>query len=189
MATSRNHIISILKERNLTWYSHPNGKLLLLPFPFGKENINVYVQLQRTPQAPAARDQRSPRTAEDISAVGLRIPRFLMAGTSNRERLLEKMMEINYRRFGKFSLDPSDNEVVLAVDVPLEDALFTGEQFDRCLSTIMGMATEYRDQLIRINEGVESDQDGDDVDLLAKLLEGFDDDASEPAAADAGEEE
>jgi len=193
MATSMEKIRSILSERGLVWFEHPEDRRLLLPFPYGSQTINVVLHSHCSESDEEAPDPRSRDSVEDITMVNVRVPTFLKAGSENRERLLLKMMEINYRCFGKLSMDPRDGEVVFEVEIPLGDAPFTDGQFDRAMGSVHWMIAEHRDRLIRISEGEEDEPEQDDI--LAKLLEDFDgesiddEESLEPALEDSEEGE
>lgn len=50
---------------------------------------------------------------------------------------LAHMLHLNYNtKFGTWEYDPTDGDIRLAIEIPLEDAIMTQKQFDR----IMGMA-------------------------------------------------
>lgn len=58
--------------------------------------------------------------------------------------LLPQLLSYNYEtKFGTWEFDPSDGDIRLAVEIPLEDAVMTEKQLERIMSMMLGTSEEY----------------------------------------------
>ncbi len=133
-------------------------------FPFGNKDINLICFFK-------ARDEGTVFEAQvqiindEYKTVDIKDHKYL-------SQLLQHMLYINYKtKFGTWEFDPSDGDIRLAIEIPLEDALMTEKQFNRILNYIMQNGAEYAQELITIMNTGEFVEDKDtDAELRAKLL-------------------
>ena len=84
-------------------------------------------------------------------------------------KVLEHLLYLNYQtKFGTWEFDPSDGEVRLAVEIPLEDALMTVKQFTRIASLMMDISSDVDDIMKILNTG-ELPKDDNEAEMIAKL--------------------
>ena len=70
-----------------------------------------------------------------------------------KANILEMLASINYhRKLVKFGYDPEDGEINACIDIPIEDAEFTGTQFFRCIAALLEALEEARKRLMGIIE-------------------------------------
>jgi len=86
--------------------------------------------------------------------------------------VLQQMLKINYEeKFGTWEFDPTDGEVRFAVEIPLEDAVMTENQFQRIFKHVFNSADNFG-ILTKILETGELPADEEDsiTDLLEAML-------------------
>lgn len=87
----------------------------------------------------------------------------------NLDKLLTHMLYLNYNtKFGTWEYDPSDGDIRLAVEIPLEDATMTKKQFTRVASLMLKDADKHVDELLQVLKTGEFPQQ-DDLEILALL--------------------
>jgi len=102
-------------------------------------------------------------------------------------KLLSYLLQINYQtKFGTWEFDPKDGEIAFNVEIPLEDAVMTFEQFKRICSLTMD-TSEYTDNIRLILETGEPKEDNSEAELMARLeqlLAAVQEDLAEKTAED-----
>jgi hypothetical protein len=84
--------------------------------------------------------------------------------------VLAHLLFLNYRtKFGTWEFDPSDGDIRLAVEIPLEDALMTEKQFKRVMSLMLRDADKHADEILHILNTGEIPKDDSEADMIAKL--------------------
>lgn len=87
-------------------------------------------------------------------------------------KVLSYILYLNYStKFGTWEYDPSDGDIRLAVEIPLEDALMTEKQFMRIMSLMIKDAAKASDEILSILETGEIPKDDSDAEMIAKLEE------------------
>lgn len=89
--------------------------------------------------------------------------------------LLVQLLYLNYNtKFGTWEYDPSDGDVRLAIEIPLEDAKMTQKQFDRIAGYMFGTANNDAEGIMEILETgkVSRDDDEEILKAMLALLEG-----------------
>lgn len=86
--------------------------------------------------------------------------------------VLPHLLYLNYKtKFGTWEYDPTDGEIRLAVEIPLEDALMTESQFKRIFEFVAGSVDTYYNEINKILETGELPKDDNDIeDLLMQML-------------------
>jgi hypothetical protein len=86
-------------------------------------------------------------------------------------KVLEYILYLNYNtKFGTWEFDPSDGDIRLAVEIPLEDAKMTEKQFARVMSLLMrdgGEAAAEVREILKTGEIPKKDDAA--AEMLAKL--------------------
>ena len=122
---------ALLRKPNAVFYSDGDGTLLY-PFPHQGQMMTVYIQL-----------------LEDGEYVRFFIPYYLsLAESTDREPILLRLLDLNRQyKFLKFGVDPSDMEVTVSIEVPVEDGALTEQQATRCMAAITSVAMEERSHM------------------------------------------
>lgn len=101
------------------------------------------------------------------------------------DKFLAHMLYLNYStKFGTWEYDPSDGDVRLAVEIPLEDALMTEKQFLRIAGLMLKNGSEEAEELLEVLETGEFPKQ-DNSETIAQLeamlasLKGTDSDSDE----------
>ena len=145
---------------------------LFYPFSHQGQMVAVNIQLQ-----------------EEGDYVRFRIPMLLnLTEVTDLPEFLMKLLELNYRyKLLKFSCDPTDGEVAVSIELPVEDSTLTERQLERCLHYIANLALQERDHLRSfLATGVyPSSEDMNFTNTLSRLLG----DEEAPAEEKASEEE
>ena len=85
-------------------------------------------------------------------------------------KALSHLLYLNYQtKFGTWEYDPSDGDVRLAIEIPLEDALMTQKQFKRISSLMLGNSSAHVKEILNILKTGEAPQDESKEDLMAQL--------------------
>jgi len=131
MSMTIEELKSLVQKPNTTFFSDDDNTLLY-PFPHQGQMMNVYIQL-----------------LEEGEYVRFYIPYYLsLAESSNREGIYLKLLELNRQyKFLKFSVDPSDYEMTVSLEFPIEDGTMTENQLYRCMVAITSVAMEERSHL------------------------------------------
>ena len=83
--------------------------------------------------------------------------------------VLSHVLYLNYQtKFGTWEYDPSDGDIRLAVELPLEDATMTQAQFHRIVGYMMGNGSDAADDIMHILKTGKAPKDSDD-DIIEKL--------------------
>lgn len=87
--------------------------------------------------------------------------------------VLPHLLYLNYKtKFGTWEYDPTDGEIRLAVEIPLEDALMTEEQFLRIFQYVGNNVDTYYKEINEILQtGVLPKEDDNVEDLLRQMLQ------------------
>lgn len=87
-------------------------------------------------------------------------------------KVLSYILLLNYNtKFGTWEYDPSDGDIRLAVEIPLEDALMTEKQFIRIMSLMIKDSAKASDEILSILETGKIPKDESDAEMIAKLEE------------------
>ncbi len=104
-------------------------------------------------------------------------------------KVLSHMLYLNYQtKFGTWEFDPSDGDIRLAVEIPLEDAIMTQKQFHRILGYMMVNGSSAADEIMSILKTGEVPKDDSDAEMIATLeamlakLKGGDSDTSKTSS-------
>lgn len=87
--------------------------------------------------------------------------------------LLPQLLYANFQsKFGTWEYDPSDGDIRFAIEIPLEDAKMTENQFKRIMSMVFTALDEQKKFKTIINTGEvpEDDADEDQLEMLKKLV-------------------
>jgi len=87
--------------------------------------------------------------------------------------ILQYILSLNYEdKFGTWEFDPTDGEIRLAVEIPLEDAIMTEKQFKRILNYVINGSDEGFKAVLDIMEtGEKPDNTSDELlDMLVSEL-------------------
>ena len=83
---------------------------------------------------------------------------------------LSHMLSMNYStKFGTWEYDPSDGDMRLAVEIPLEDALMTDKQFARISGFMVTNGQDGADAIRHILKTGEAPQDDSKAEMVAKI--------------------
>ena len=86
--------------------------------------------------------------------------------------ILSHMLYMNYNtKFGTWEFDPSDGDIRLQIEIPLEDAVMTPKQFNRILGFMTSNAQKGADDIRHIMKTGEVPKDKSSEDLMATLEE------------------
>lgn len=79
------------------------------------------------------------RLGEDGEFLQFHVPTLLSVKDSVfKEVVFQTLLTLNYQnKLVKFEYDPTDGEVIAAIELPLEDGGLTDRQFDRCLESLI----------------------------------------------------
>jgi len=84
-------------------------------------------------------------------------------------QVLSHLLFLNYKtKFGTWEYDPSDGDVRLAVEIPLEDALMTEDQFNRIKDFMVHNGDTHADEILQILQTGEVPKD-ESADMFAQL--------------------
>jgi len=87
-------------------------------------------------------------------------------------KILSHMLYMNFStKFGTWEFDPSDGDIRLQVEIPLEDALMTQKQFSRIYGFMTKNGQEGADAIRHIMKTGEVPDDTKEEDMIAKLEE------------------
>jgi len=85
-------------------------------------------------------------------------------------KVLSHLLYLNYKtKFGTWEFDPSDGDIRLAVEIPLEDAIMTEKQFNRVAGFMLGDASEHTKGILSILETGETPVDDSESSMIAAL--------------------
>lgn len=111
---------------------------------------------------------------EEGAYVRFRIPMFLsLSDVTDVPAFLMKLLELNYHyKLLKFSCDPTDGEVAVSIELPVEDATLTESQLERCIHYLASLAMQEQTHLRTfLATGVyPSSEDENFTDTLSRLL-------------------
>jgi hypothetical protein len=136
MATTIQAIRDALQvEGNPLFYD--GEQTLLITLPHRGQMMVVYVHL-----------------LEEGGYLRYRIPFYLdLSKTPYRARVIEKLLELNYNiKLLKFGMDPTDGEVSVEINLPLDDGVPTRRQLHRCMFYLTNPAMQERDNLLTLME-------------------------------------
>jgi len=156
MSLALDELKAILKtDTNRVFTDEANS--LLYPFAHNGQIFNVLIDLQ-----------------EEGEYVHFSIHFLLnIREVENRENVLIALLELNRRlKALKYCYDPSDGEVSVAIEIPLEDGTLTMQQVHRCMYTLTEIAMRERDNLVTlIKTGVyPGSSDPGFTDTISRLL-------------------
>ena len=128
MAMTLDELQTVLRRPNAVFYSDGDGTLLY-PFPHQGQMMTVYIQL-----------------LEEGEYIRFFIPYYLsLAEPGEREDIYLRLLDLNRQyKFLKFGVDPSDMEVTVSIEVPVEDGNLTEQQVTRCMAAITSAAMQER---------------------------------------------
>lgn len=100
--------------------------------------------------------------------------------------ILQHLLYLNYKtKFGTWEFDPSDGDIRLAIEIPLEDAKMTENQFNRVMGYMISDASDHVEEIKEIMETgkipVEEEEENntDEIrNILLRMLETLDGDTS-----------
>jgi len=85
-------------------------------------------------------------------------------------KALSHMLYLNYKtKFGTWEYDPSDGDIRLAIEIPLEDALMTTKQFDRILNYMIRDGQNGADDIRHILSTGEVSKESTEDNMIAQL--------------------
>ncbi|MCX6051031.1 MAG: hypothetical protein NTZ60_00820 [Campylobacterales bacterium] len=85
-------------------------------------------------------------------------------------QVLSHILYINYQtKFGTWEFDPSDGDIRLAVEIPLEDALMTKKQFNRVSEYMLGYGSSSASEIRQILKTGEVPKDPSNAAMVAQL--------------------
>jgi len=85
-------------------------------------------------------------------------------------RVLSHLLYLNYAtKFGTWEFDPSDGDIRLAVEIPLEDALMTEKQFNRIKDFMQRNGDSAADEILHILKTGTIPEDNSEADMIAEL--------------------
>ena len=106
-------------------------------------------------------------------------------------QLFSHLLFLNYKtKFGTWEFDPSDGDIRLAVEIPLEDALMTEKQFLRIKDFMVQNGDTHADEILHIlktGEAPEDDSKADMVAMLEKMLADLKSDSSDKPSSDSAD--
>lgn len=136
MATTIHELREALETDAPTLF-YDGGQTLLYSFPHQGQMMAVYIQLD-----------------EEGGYVRFLVPCYLdLSRTAYRTRVMEKLLELNYRfKLIKFGMDPSDGEVTVQINLPLDDSQPMPKQLQRCMFYLTDGAMHERANLLSLIE-------------------------------------
>ncbi|WP_395145784.1 hypothetical protein [Armatimonas sp.] len=116
---------------------YDGGQTLLYSFPHQGQMMAVYIQLD-----------------EEGGYVRFLVPCYLdLSRTAYRTRVMEKLLALNYSfKLLKFGVDPSDGEVTVQINLPLDDSQPMPLQLRRCMFYLTDAAMKERVNLLSLLE-------------------------------------
>ena len=85
-------------------------------------------------------------------------------------KVLSHILFLNYKtKFGTWEFNPKDGDIRLAVEIPLEDALMTENQFTRIMSLMLSDANKHADEIMHILYTGDVPEDNSEAEMLAML--------------------
>ena len=85
-------------------------------------------------------------------------------------KVLSHILYLNYTtKFGTWEFDPSDGDIRLAIEIPLEDAQMTEKQFNRIAGFMLRDGSSHAKEILSILETGETPVDDSEVDMIAQL--------------------
>ena len=85
-------------------------------------------------------------------------------------KVLSHILYLNYQtKFGTWEYDPSDGDIRLAVEIPLEDAQMTEKQFNRISGLMLRDGSSHADQIMHILNTGEIPEDDREAEMIAQL--------------------
>mgnify|MGYP002642063193 CR=1 FL=1 len=106
-------------------------------------------------------------------------------------QVLSHLLFLNYKtKFGTWEFDPSDGDIRLAVEIPLEDALMTEKQFLRIKDFMVQNGDTHADEILHILKTGEAPEDNSKADMVAmleKMLADLKSDSSDKPSSDSAD--
>ncbi len=91
-------------------------------------------------------------------------------GHEHAAKVLSHILYLNYQtKFGTWEYDPTDGDIRLAVEIPLEDALITEKQFHRIAGLMLRDGSSHADQIMHILNTGEIPEDDKEAEMIAQL--------------------
>ena len=87
-------------------------------------------------------------------------------------KVLAHILYLNYQtKFGTWEFDPSDGDIRLAIEIPLEDATMTAKQFNRVAGYMFSNGSSHADEIKHILETGEAPKSDEPeaAEMIAKL--------------------
>jgi hypothetical protein len=132
---------------------------LLYPFAHRGQTLNVEITLY-----------------EEGAYVRFLVPYYLnLYAAEDPNAMMLKLLERNrYYKLLKFACDPTDGEVSVSIELPIQDGELTQEQAVRCMRTLTDIAVQERDRLLTLQQtGIyPSSDDPQFTDSVERILEG-----------------
>ena len=85
-------------------------------------------------------------------------------------KIISHMLYLNYStKFGTWEFDPSDGDIRLSIEIPLEDAVMTGKQFNRIFGYMTSDSHDGANEIMQIMKTGEIPEDDSEAEMIAKL--------------------
>ena len=133
MAFTLKQISGYLKNMGIK-LSHEDDEKIVFAATSGENNLAYYLRAKENGDI---FDMQMQILNDDMSHLQVKDHKHLNV-------LLPQLLYFNYgTKFGSWEYDPSDGDIRLVVEIPLEDAKMTEKQFTRIMSMMAGTSDEY----------------------------------------------
>jgi hypothetical protein len=141
MATTLKDVMKIMDNLEVPYFRPEKGDDLLVPLRYNEGMTNIFLELQN-----------------EGEILEFNIRGFLVAPDPRKADLMEALLSINYRwKLIKFSMDPSDGEITVGIDLFLGGAELEGYQFSNCMDALSSVISRHARELREILYGEKSE--------------------------------
>lgn len=153
MSATLQQIAGYLDNRNFQYDFQPNSSRIITGFIADKVEKFLIISLK-----------------EDRKYLELTVPQLLqLKNYMEKGVLFQTMLVISWEtKMLRWEYDPIDEEVCAAIEFPLEDALLTERQFNRCLGGLIQLVDSVA--MPRLNAVMETGVDPGEKELGERLL-------------------
>lgn len=159
MAVTLEQIGGFLDSMKLKYNHGKDGSVIVL---FSGDDDSIYSHFIRVKDEGVIFEWQMQIVTDDKENLRIKEHKYL-------SKVLAHLLFLNYQtKFGTWEFDPSDGDIRLAIEIPLEDATMTEKQFNRIASYMLRNGASHAEDIMYILKNGEAPE-SDEAEMIATL--------------------